>query len=78
MNLNQPEQSLLDEGINEDMIYLGRRFDHSSGKKQQSNRLCKSFEHKFPPQNQGDFAHSSRAEGLKSHYPKEAIRINEF
>jgi hypothetical protein len=37
--LNKMEQSLLEEDIEEDNLYLGRRVDHSSSKK--SNRMLR-------------------------------------
>lgn len=42
--LNKMEQSILEEDVKEDSIYLGRRVDHSSGKK--SNRLRFNSSHK--------------------------------
>jgi hypothetical protein len=64
------EQSLLEEGINEDTIYLGRRVDHNSGQKQQGNRLCKSFEHKFTPQSQKLKSGEEDGEEAESHQVK--------
>lgn len=46
VKLNDSEQKLLEDGSNDDLIYLGRRIDHSSGHKRttQTNRFAKSPE----------------------------------